>query len=366
MVSRRDRSDGRQGGGIAAFALTSIAERISLVQSSDDAERFWLMAHTDQGPYLVGVWYRPPDPGECGTIATFKTEYAALETTSLGSIVLGDVNVHNKRWLKHSANNSPEGVALQTACDELGLSQKVSKPTRGDNLLDVVLTNIPGAKAKVSACIADHRLVTAEVPFKVPEQAAVARIVWQYAQADWEKMRDILENVEWAAMNTMTPDTAADYLSNTIISAAEQCIPKRTLQQKKSTHPWLTGEVEELVEAKRAAEGTPHEREAAEACSDGILKKFLEFTSTCAEKLQQLRAGSKGWWTKSRQLMDQKPRVCSIPALKHKDAWVFDPAEKANAFSDKFASKYALVDAEHNDYTDITDCAETQVGRGRG
>ena len=74
LVARRDRSDGRQGGGIAAFALTSIAERISLVQSSDDAERFWLMAHTDQGPYLVGVWYRPPDPGECGTIATFKTD----------------------------------------------------------------------------------------------------------------------------------------------------------------------------------------------------------------------------------------------------------------------------------------------------
>ena len=55
LVARRDRSDGRLGGGIAAFAASGIAERVTLIQSSDDAERFWLMVHADQGPHLVGV-----------------------------------------------------------------------------------------------------------------------------------------------------------------------------------------------------------------------------------------------------------------------------------------------------------------------
>ena len=79
LVARRDRNDGRQGGGIAAFATSDIAERVTLIQSSDDAERFWLMVHADQGPHLVGVWYRPPAPGETGTAATLKAKYSAIE-----------------------------------------------------------------------------------------------------------------------------------------------------------------------------------------------------------------------------------------------------------------------------------------------
>ena len=43
--------------------------------------------------------YRPPDPREVATGDTFKTKLDALEGLSLGKIALGDINVHNKRWL---------------------------------------------------------------------------------------------------------------------------------------------------------------------------------------------------------------------------------------------------------------------------
>ncbi len=362
LVARRDRGDGRQGGGIAAFASTGIAERVTLIQSSDDAERFWLMVHADQGPHLVGVWYRPPAPGEVATVTTLKTEFAALEGMSLGSIVLGDINVHNRQWLKHSSHNSAEGIALRDACGNMGLQQKVTKPTREEHLLDLVLTNLPGAKAQTMPSIADHKLVMAELPFKAPEHVAIPRTVWQYAKADWERMRSVLEESEWDCMNAMGPDEASGYLSKTILDAAELCIPRKTFFDKKSTHPWLTDEVEDLVEAKRTAEGTPSEREAAEACSAGILSSFVEFTKTCADKLRQLLPGSKGWWSKSRQLMDNKPKVSSIPALKAADGeWIFDPKGKANAFSEKFAGKYKLIPLETNEYTEVSVSTQKQT-----
>ena len=119
------------------------------------------MVHADQGPHLVGVWYRPPAPGETGTVATFKAEYSALEGMSLGSIVLGDMNVHTREWLQHSSYTSAEGRALQDACDDIGLQQKVTKPTREDHLLDLVLTNMPGVRTSVLPCIADHKRVVA-------------------------------------------------------------------------------------------------------------------------------------------------------------------------------------------------------------
>ena len=48
---------------------------------------------------MVGVWFGPPAAGEVATIDAFKTELNSLEGISLGTIVLGDINVHNKRWL---------------------------------------------------------------------------------------------------------------------------------------------------------------------------------------------------------------------------------------------------------------------------
>ena len=66
---------------------------------------------------------------------------------------------------------------MKAACDEVGLIQKVTQATKGEHLLDLVFTNSPGARAMVSPAIADRRLVTAELAFKVPEQTAVTRTV---------------------------------------------------------------------------------------------------------------------------------------------------------------------------------------------
>ena len=129
-------------------------------------------------------------------------------------------------------------------------------------------------------------------------------------------MRSILEETDWDCMGTMEPDAASQYLLDGMNEVAQLCIPQKMIQEKKSTHPWLTDEVEDLVEAKQAAEGTANAREAAEACSAGILRQFLEYTKESAKKLRQLLPGSKGWWAKTRRLMDNKPAVSSIPALK--------------------------------------------------
>ena len=114
------------------------------------------MVHADQGPHLVGVWYRPPAPGETGTVTTFKVEFSALENTSLCIIILGDLNAHNRQWLKYSSHNSTEGRALQDACEDIGLRQIVPKPSRDDHLLDFVLANVSGVRTSVLPCIAGH------------------------------------------------------------------------------------------------------------------------------------------------------------------------------------------------------------------
>ena len=121
----------------------------------------------------------------------------------------------------------------------------------------MVFTNISGARTNVLPCIADHKLVVAELPFKVPEQPVISRTVWRYAKADWERLRSELEETDWNCMTAMDPDAASMYLANRISDAAELCVPKKQIREKKSTHSWLTSEIEDFVEGKRAAKGTP-------------------------------------------------------------------------------------------------------------
>jgi hypothetical protein len=68
LVARRDRDDGRKCGGVAVFANVSVKSRVTLLSKSDDSERVWVILHADTGPLLIGVWYRPPEPGEIATI----------------------------------------------------------------------------------------------------------------------------------------------------------------------------------------------------------------------------------------------------------------------------------------------------------
>ena len=94
---------------IAMFASDLARERVSLVADSDEAERLWLQVHTNQGPLLLGAWYKPPSPGEVGSILSFQKEYLEHSCSCIGAVLVGDINVHQESWLRFSSGNTVEG-----------------------------------------------------------------------------------------------------------------------------------------------------------------------------------------------------------------------------------------------------------------
>ena len=192
LISRRDRADGRLGGGVAVFALERLAHRVTLLENSQVAERSWVIIHSDHGPYVIGCWYRPPAPGEVDSIRSFKEEAQSHATNAVGCVLVGDLTIHHRKWLKYSNRNSLEGQEFCAVCKELGLTQLVHEPTRGDHLLDLVLSSFSGVKAGVLPLSADHKPVTATLQLSVPSQVEAGRKVWRYGQADWERLHDLL------------------------------------------------------------------------------------------------------------------------------------------------------------------------------
>ena len=145
-----------------------------------------LALHADVGPFSIGLWYRPPETGEIGTIQSLEEEWKVLSKESLGTILVGDMNVHERSWLKHSSRNSSEGEALRLFCDGAGLRQIVRWPTRGEYRLDLLIIDLGEAKCKVLPKIADHSALLATLPLPVPRDEILTRIVWQSRDADWE------------------------------------------------------------------------------------------------------------------------------------------------------------------------------------
>ena len=189
IVARRDRDDGRKGGGVAVYALDAVCRQFTMVEKSESCERVWFVMHTDTGPYLLGVGYRPQSPGKVASILSCEEEWQRLSQDVLGSILVGDVNVHHKKWLRYSSRNSAEGESLRNFTQRVGLRQLVNEPTREDHLLDLAFTDLDEARCKVVGKIADHKGLALALPLSVPRVEIQSRLVWQFGDADWEGLK---------------------------------------------------------------------------------------------------------------------------------------------------------------------------------
>ena len=100
------------GGGIAVFGKKDVIGRMTFVFASEEFERCWFLLHTDEGPVLLCCWYRPPGEIIAG-IRSFADELRKFRIQAVAVMVIGDLNVHNKQWLKYSSGTTPEGCELQ-------------------------------------------------------------------------------------------------------------------------------------------------------------------------------------------------------------------------------------------------------------
>ena len=195
----------------------------------------------------------------------------------------------------------------------------VHEPTRGDHLLDLVLSSFSGVKTGVLPMVADHKPITATLKLSVPSHVVAGRKVWRYGQADWERLHDSLADTCWDHIAGQSTTAAAKGITDTILRAASSCIPLSTLSSKKSSHPWLNDRTIALVDAKRTAEGTPLEKEATLACSAGLAAAHHDYTARMAQKMRCIKPSSKLWWKKAKEIMKHEAQVSSIPAFKSND-----------------------------------------------
>ena len=97
---------------------------------------------------MFGVFYRPPNaPDSCLSILE-----ASIQSISANSSVVlcGDFNIHNIDWNFITPTSSDKAaVHLCSIVNNFSLQQLILEPTRGANILDLLLTNDSAAVTSV-------------------------------------------------------------------------------------------------------------------------------------------------------------------------------------------------------------------------
>ena len=127
-----------------------------------------------------------------------------------GALLVGDFNIHHRKWLKFSHSNTAEGDWLYNLSHIFSLKQHVNQATRGSYLLDLALSDLH-VEVKVLPMIADHKCLLITLPIAVPEPRLVPRFGWLFKNAHWEVFRNHLAGVDWSFVHHTPLDIAIPF-----------------------------------------------------------------------------------------------------------------------------------------------------------
>ena len=81
---------------------------------------------------------------------------------------------------------------------------------------------------------------------------------------------------------------------------------------------------------------------------------YIAYTSRARQQLLDAKRGSKQWWKISRELLSQRAKVHSIPALQATGGkWLYEPAGKAELLATTFSDKNVLPAPVTNYYSGL-------------
>ena len=166
MCCRRDRT-GSSGGGIAVYCLEGVAIHSDTRQDPTDLEVIWFTVALQSQKLLIAAVYRPPSANSDVIDYLDSNTLPIMSRFGAKSVMLiGDFNVHHTDWLGSRVTDAAGRLTHQLAIS-LGLQQIVEEPTRGDQILDLAMTDLSASSTTFANLgTSDHNpvLVRVEVP----------------------------------------------------------------------------------------------------------------------------------------------------------------------------------------------------------
>lgn len=281
-VYRKDRETNTCGGGVCILLSNCFdVIQVDILAVFKNIECICIDILNFVNPLRLFVIYRPggnsqSDLSIMKEITLCLDQFCNVDKTS---IVFGDANCPNIDWLNGVAKCEPIQQMFHNCVCELGFTQSVDEPTRGANILDIVLCNDPLLISDVVVmqpfsnsdhcsvvCTLNTFCVVHNVPptsrinqkFSVKDEKVTEFYLW--SKANWEQIEIFVSTVDWDGV-FLNCDNAEQYWTkfyDVICTAVEYFVPcrkhtskiKKLSKKKSATRVFYPKRIKKLLKHK--------------------------------------------------------------------------------------------------------------------
>ena len=253
-IFRRDRSD-RGGGGVLIAIKTASFKAVKEFKPESEAELQQLeiifpeiITFSGQR-ILFCVCYGHPnkDPSWMDVFDNFLHEVCDQFDNM---VISGDFNLPDILWDSiDSASGVNEPAFIETLHDHL-LTQPNKKPTRGNNILDLVITSVPNRvnvtdilSPKDTGVFIDHSVIIFQFNAFVKAPPKTLRFFYDYTKGDFEGLRTALSTINLSSI-IANDDINTDWhqWKDTFLVAVSDYIQTKRLKGRNPIS-WMSGEI---------------------------------------------------------------------------------------------------------------------------
>jgi hypothetical protein len=253
-IYRKDRN--RNGGGVLIAVTDNLVSTEEPSLDRPNCEILWVKVKLKgKKDLLIGSYYRSPDSNAESLSEMAESSRCACSTNAI--VVLGgDYNFPGWDWekkvLKKGAPCPRLHQQFRDIIADLGMDQIVEKPTRGDNILDLLVTNHPNIfpRIEIAPDLSDHDIVYSELQLNAARTSQIPRLVPCYGKPDWDGLRTAAQELTNTILSShsASPNAEAIWaaLKSGLDELAEQFIPHKKLGTRKNS-PWIDNQTLKLI-----------------------------------------------------------------------------------------------------------------------
>ena len=265
VMFRRDRNIKKQGrpvkgGGVLLYVREEL-DPTEFSPTTKFPEHVWCkVMDRDRKELFMGVCYRSANTElfEDGSHELLRQLLAEVGDKNV--LIMGDLNYRGIEWdrLQLLPQANKECQQFLEAVEDNFYTQHVLTATRGDAILDVVLTSEAEmvSDVRVVDCLdsSDHSMLVFKLHIHL-DRVRVNRQRYDYNRANYAKIREELDGVDWLELMSRGRDTEGCWneFKELLLSLESKYVPKRkTAAQRNRKAIWMTYRAMNLVSRKRA------------------------------------------------------------------------------------------------------------------
>ena len=250
---RQDRIKGNKerGGGVLLYLRESLG---AVREHSDDniSESLWVkLLDSNKREIYIGVCYRSPTASkeEIDSLFSCITNYSKYST-----LIMGDFNYNDIEW--EDLDSGREGLEFVNLVNDCFLTQHVKQPTRGANILDLVLTTEANMVDEIAIdsplANSDHNILVWS--FKCSSAIGEKNVKdYSYSRGNYKKIGEYLNKIDWEGeFSGKNVGEKWVIFRDKILECRDIYVPERKMHKRK--YPaWMSNKIRKGIKKRNSA-----------------------------------------------------------------------------------------------------------------